>query len=225
MNGIAASAYTTLEEYGVVLDAVASQRFEHSVRVRTACDYRTQQSQDPELLPVLLRACPLDMLDARIPVMCPRCRCYGLTEGPAVILAVRGSSVCRVDFTAHDDVALQAFAKWRLMWRLMPRLLEFWNRAGRLPAMNLALLETTSKVRPTAIVISYTILKQGSSLNPMLVNLIVATHAYVVASQSHGCRFSGMLLLPADGTRRAAQPAQPRAPAEPGRACGALALP
>jgi len=35
VDGIAASAYTTLEEYGVVLDAVASQRFEHSVRVHS----------------------------------------------------------------------------------------------------------------------------------------------------------------------------------------------
>ena len=31
VDGIAASAYTTLEEYGLVLDAAASQRFKHAV--------------------------------------------------------------------------------------------------------------------------------------------------------------------------------------------------
>ena len=54
MNRIAASAYTTLEEYGVVLDAVASQRFEHAVRVRLARAKPPRPTLgDPELLSVL----------------------------------------------------------------------------------------------------------------------------------------------------------------------------
>ena len=42
--------------------------------------------------------------------------------------------------------ALQASAKWRLMWRLTPRLLEHWSEVGRLNTINAAVTATTKKV-------------------------------------------------------------------------------
>ena len=57
VDGIAASAYTTLEEYGVVLDAMASQRFEHSVRARSAC----VDSQPRALETLSPGQCPCDV--------------------------------------------------------------------------------------------------------------------------------------------------------------------
>jgi len=41
---------------------------------------------------------------------------------------------------------LQASAKWRLVWRLAPRLLEHWSETGRLNAINAAVTATTKKV-------------------------------------------------------------------------------
>ena len=41
---------------------------------------------------------------------------------------------------------VQASAKWRIVWRLAPRLLERWSEAGRLNAINAAVTETTHQV-------------------------------------------------------------------------------
>ena len=40
----------------------------------------------------------------------------------------------------------QASAKWRLLWRLAPRLLEHWSATGRLDAINAAVSTTTKRV-------------------------------------------------------------------------------
>ena len=42
---------------------------------------------------------------------------------------------------------LQASAKWRLLWRFAPRLLEHWSAIGRLDDVNAAVSTTTKKVR------------------------------------------------------------------------------
>ena len=41
---------------------------------------------------------------------------------------------------------LQAGAKWRVMWRLAPSLMEHWSASGRLNAINAAVTTTTKKV-------------------------------------------------------------------------------
>ena len=40
----------------------------------------------------------------------------------------------------------QASAKWRLLWRLAPRLLDRWDAQGRLTALNTAVSDATKKV-------------------------------------------------------------------------------
>ena len=76
----------------------------------------------------------------------------------------------------------QAFAKWRLMWRLVPRVLERWNRAGRRPGMHLALLETTSKVcaslrQPRHLcTVRVKAMQRGCWLNPSRISVIIAAH-------------------------------------------------
>ena len=44
------------------------------------------------------------------------------------------------------DAVPQAAAKWRLLWRLAPRLLERWSATGRLNAINAAVSAVTKKV-------------------------------------------------------------------------------
>jgi hypothetical protein len=45
-----------------------------------------------------------------------------------------------------SDAAPQASAKWRIMWRMAPRLLERWSEAGRLNAINAAVTTSVKKV-------------------------------------------------------------------------------
>ena len=44
-------------------------------------------------------------------------------------------------------VLRQASAKWRIMWRLAPWLLEHWSETGRLDAINAAVTAAVKKVR------------------------------------------------------------------------------
>jgi len=69
VDGIAASAYTTLEEYGLVLDAVASQRFKHAVRVHPGV-----WTPNPRSRPRAPDRVPIDLphvVAALVPVICP----------------------------------------------------------------------------------------------------------------------------------------------------------
>ena len=56
------------------------------------------------------------------------------------------SSSGRIPYAAgaNPDAASQAFAKWRLVWRLAPRLMERWSAAGSLHDMTSMVLKTTS---------------------------------------------------------------------------------
>jgi len=46
----------------------------------------------------------------------------------------------------YPERCAQAAVKWRLMWRLAPRLLESWAETGRLNAINAAVSAATKKV-------------------------------------------------------------------------------
>ncbi len=49
-------------------------------------------------------------------------------------------------FLSLSELPAQAAAKWRLMWRLAPHLLERWSATGRLNAVNTAVSAITKKV-------------------------------------------------------------------------------
>ena len=51
--------------------------------------------------------------------------------------------VCR---SPTPPAVLQAAIKWRLVWRLAPRLLERWSEAGHLNEINAAVSAMTKKV-------------------------------------------------------------------------------
>ncbi len=76
-----------------MLDAAASQRFEHTVRVRLTCGHQTpahSRCRAPLRAPGQPLARPDDSCTRRVP-------CCGLARGSIVTLAVGGTCVCSLE--------------------------------------------------------------------------------------------------------------------------------
>ncbi len=131
MDGIAASNFIVQEDHGLALDAVTSERVKYLVRaVNGPC--------------ILLSG----FTSSRMPHLKHNMPCSSGHIVPEFVWLL-GTTFLPSNYVLKRLSLCfwpQASAKWRLMWRLAPRLLEQWSATGRLDAINAAVSTTTKKV-------------------------------------------------------------------------------